>query len=216
MLKVQSIYVNQMKKYLILLAGSPATGKTYLIQQIREQMPNLFLITPDEGKELLAESVGFDNLTEKSQLEKRVWSFYYGVLALYMEVGKQVIVSEYPFSNKQKGKLAQLAETYEYEVITVRLVADFEVLWKRRRKRDLDPDRHLSHLMTHYHFGDILENRLRADNHITKEKFKQIIEARGYNQFQLGELHEFDVTDYQKVDYSALIEYLADKVKNGS
>ncbi len=216
MLKVRSIYVSQMKKYLILLAGSPATGKTYLIQQIREQIPNLFLITPDEGKELLADSVGFDNLMEKAQLEKRVWSFYYNVLALYMEVGKQVIVSEYPFSDKQKEKLAQLAETYEYEVITVRLVADFDVLWERRHQRDLEPDRHLSHLMTHYHFGDTLENRVKADNHITKEQFKQIIEARGYNQFQLGELHEFDVTDYQKVDYGALIEYLADKVENGN
>ncbi|ALS01729.1 kinase [Enterococcus silesiacus] len=205
-----------MKKFLILLAGSPATGKTYLIQRISEQIPDILLITPDEGKELLADSVGFDTLAEKALLEKKVWHFYYGVLALYMDVGKQVIVSEYPFSDKQKEKLARLAEIYEYEVITVRLVADFEVLWERRHKRDLEPDRHLSHLMTHYHFGDNLENRVMADNHITKEKFKQIIEAREYNQFQLGELHEFDVTDYQKVDYSALIEYLKNKIENAT
>ena len=205
-----------MQKFLILLAGSPATGKTYLIQKIQEQIPDIFLITPDEGKELFADSVGFDTLDEKQQLEQRVWHFYYGVLELYMEAGKQVIVSEYPFSDKQKDRLAQFADTYGYEVITIRLVADFEVLWERRKKRDLEPERHLSHLMTHYHFQDQLENRNEADNHITKAAFKQIINTRGYNQFQLGELHEFDVTDYLKVDYRSLIEYLKNKIENNN
>ncbi|WP_086315580.1 hypothetical protein A5821_003076 [Enterococcus sp. 7F3_DIV0205] len=203
-----------MKKLLILLAGSPATGKTYLIQKIREQIPNIFLITPDEGKELFADSVGFDSLAEKAELEKRVWRFYYGVLALYMDAGKQVIVSEYPFSDKQKSTLSKLANTYEYEVITIRLVADFDVLWERRNLRDLEPERHLSHLMTHYHYLDQLEDRSKADNHITKEAFEQIIQTRKYNEFQLGEVHEFDVTDYGKVDYSNLIHYLKRKVES--
>ena len=203
-----------MKKFLILLAGSPATGKTYLIQKIREQIPTLFLITPDEGKELFADSVGFDTLVEKEQLEKKVWQFYYGVLTLYMDAGKQVIVSEYPFSDKQKNKLAQLAHTHNYEIITIRLVADFEVLWERRKVRDIEPDRHLSHIMTHYHFSDRLDDRSKADDLITKDKFKKIIQTRKYDQFELGEIHEFDVTDFEKVEYSGLIQYLKNKIEN--
>lgn len=203
-----------MKKFLILLAGSPATGKTYLIQKIREQIPTLFLVTPDEGKELFADSVGFDTLVEKEQLEKKVWQFYYGVLTLYMDAGKQVIVSEYPFSDKQKNKLAQLAHTHNYEIITIRLVADFEVLWERRKVRDIEPDRHLSHIMTHYHFSDRLDDRSKADDLITKDKFKKIIQTRKYDQFELGEIHEFDVTDFEKVEYSGLIQYLKNKIEN--
>lgn len=203
-----------MKKFLILLAGSPATGKTYLIQKIREQIPTLFLITPDEGKELFADSVGFDTLVEKEQLEKKVWQFYYGVLTLYMDAGKQVIVSEYPFSDKQKNKLAQLAHTHNYEIITIRLVADFEVLWERRKVRDIESDRHLSHIMTHYHFSDRLDDRSKADDLITKDKFKKIIQTRKYDQFELGEIHEFDVTDFEKVEYSGLIQYLKNKIEN--
>lgn len=203
-----------MKKFLILLAGSPATGKTYLIQKIREQIPTLFLITPDEGKELFADSVGFDTLVEKEQLEKKVWQFYYGVLTLYMDAGKQVIVSEYPFSDKQKNKLAQLADTHNYEIITIRLVADFEVLWERRKVRDIEPDRHLSHIMTHYHFSDRLDDRSKADDLITKDTFKKIIQTRKYDQFELGEIHEFDVTDFEKVEYSGLIQYLKNKIEN--
>ncbi|MGM0218444.1 AAA family ATPase [Enterococcus sp. AZ126] len=203
-----------MKKFLILLAGSPATGKTYLIQKIREQIPTLFLVTPDEGKELFADSVGFDTLVEKEQLEKKVWQFYYGVLTLYMDAGKQVIISEYPFSDKQKNKLAQLADTYKYEIITIRLVADFEVLWERRKVRDIEPDRHLSHIMTHYHFSDRLDDRSKADDLITKDTFKKIIQTRKYDQFELGEIHEFDVTDFEKVEYSGLIQYLKNKIEN--
>ncbi|MDH6363742.1 putative kinase [Enterococcus sp. PF1-24] len=201
-----------MKKYLILIAGSPATGKTYLINEMKKSLPEMFVITPDEGKEIFADSVGFDNLAEKAQLEKHVWDFYYNVLTLYMNAGKRIILSEYPFSGKQINKLQALSEKYHYEVITVRLIADFDILWQRRKLRDVENDRHLSHIMSHYHFGDQLDNRHEADSLITEESFRKIIEDRGYHQFQLGELTEFDVSDYQKVDYQSFIKKLKQRI----
>lgn len=201
-----------MKKYLILIAGSPATGKSYLINEMRRVLGDFFLITPDEGKEMLADQIGFDSLAEKKELEKKVWTFYYRALALYMEAGKRIVVSEYPFSDKQKDKLNTLAEQYDYEPITIRLVADFDVLWARRKVRDVEPDRHLSHIMTHYHFGDELLDRKKADDLITKEAFREIIATRGYNHFQLGSLVEFDVTDFSKVNYEPFLNELAERI----
>lgn len=201
-----------MKKYLILLAGSPATGKSYLISQLMEKLSPTVLITPDDIKETLADNVGFDNLTQKAELEVNVWQFYYQLLDSYMRMGKRYVLSEYPFSDKQKMKLKILAAIYQYEVITIRLDADFETLWQRRQKRDVQLDRHLSHIMSHYHFGDKLDNRSKADNHITREAFLDIVTKRAYNQFQLGKLFELDVTDFSKVDYptfiNGLVEYL--------
>ena len=198
-----------MKKTLILIAGPPATGKTYLVNLIREVKPKLYKITPDELKEDIADSVGFNNLDEKAELEKIVWRAYYQAIDAYMMVGKKVIVSEYPFSNKQKSQIDKLAKKYSYDILTVRLVADFEVLWERRFKRDREEDRHLSHIMTHYHFGDILDNRELADNQITKVEFQTIIDARNYNHFELGKLFEFNVSDFSKVDYSSVLDYIA-------
>lgn len=201
-----------MKKYLILLAGSPATGKSYLISQLMEKLSPTVLITPDDIKETLADNVGFDNLSQKAELEGVVWQFYYQLLDSYMRMGKRYVLSEYPFSDKQKMKLKILAATYQYEVITIRLDADFETLWQRRQKRDVQLDRHLSHIMSHYHFGDKLDDRSKADNHITRDAFLDIVTQRAYNQFQLGKLFELDVTDFSKVDYPAfineLVEYL--------
>lgn len=103
-----------MKRTLILLAGPPATGKSYLIGKMRQVIPDFFLITPDEVKEMYADKLGFRTLQEKQKLEVEVWQFYYGVLTDYMAAGKKVIVSEYPFSDKQKSKLAELSKEHGY------------------------------------------------------------------------------------------------------
>ncbi|KES16414.1 hypothetical protein GASC598P17_011360, partial [Gilliamella apis SCGC AB-598-P17] len=103
-----------MPKYLILLAGCPCTGKTYLIHLLQRQFTNSLLLTPDEAKELYADSVGFNSLAEKNALEQKVWHFYYGVLQWYMDAGKKIIISEYPFSDKQKNQLNDFANRYHY------------------------------------------------------------------------------------------------------
>ena len=61
-----------MKKYLILLAGCPCTGKTHLVNLLQQQFTNSLLLTPDEAKEMYADSVGFNSLAEKNSLEQKV------------------------------------------------------------------------------------------------------------------------------------------------
>ena len=197
-----------MKKYLILLAGPPATGKSYLSRLICQALPETYTVSPDELKENLADNIGYNSLEEKVELEKVVWDYYYQALELYMKIGKQFILTEYPFSYKQKPILEKLSTKYKYDIITIRLVCDFETLWNRRIQRDLSEDRHLSYILSHYHYGDTLEDRTAADQLITKEEFAEIIQARNYNHFEMGKLYEVDVTDYSKVDYEPIIEEL--------
>ena len=125
-----------------------------------------------------------------------------------MKIGKRFILTEYPFSYKQKPILEKLSTKYQYEIITIRLVCDFETLWNRRIQRDLSDDRHLSYILSHYHYGDRLKDRTAADQLITREEFAEIIQARDYNHFEMGKLYEVDVTDYSKVDYEPIIEEL--------
>lgn len=197
-----------MKKYLILLAGPPATGKSYLSRLICQALPETYTVSPDELKENLADNIGYNSLEEKVELEKVVWDYYYQALELYMKIGKQFILTEYPFSYKQKPILEKLSTKYKYNIITIRLICDFETLWNRRIQRDLSEDRHLSYILSHYHYGDTLEDRTAADQLITKEEFAEIIQARNYNHFEMGKLYEVDVTDYSKVDYEPIIKEL--------
>lgn len=196
-------------KCLLLLAGSPGTGKTYLLNLLKIRYPKLISLTPDDLKILYAERLGFNDLKEKAALEKNyVWPNYYQQLEMAMEKATPLIASEYPFSDKQKNPLNQLAQTYDYQLITLRLNADFETLWQRRYQRDRELDRHLSFIMTSYHQGDRLDDRTKADNHISKEEFYQIITKRKYAEFQLGKLYEVDVTNYSSVDYDYLLAEL--------
>lgn len=197
-----------MKKYLILLAGPPATGKSYLSRLICQALPETYTVSPDELKENLADNIGYNSLEEKLELEKVVWDYYYQALELYMKIGKKFILTEYPFSYKQRPILEKLTTKYQYDIITIRLVCDFETLWNRRIQRDLSDDRHLSYILSHYHYGDTLEDRTAADQLITKEEFAEIIQARDYNHFEMGKLYEVDVTDYSKVDYAPIIREL--------
>lgn len=198
-----------MKKYLILIAGPPATGKSYLVDLIEEVYTKLYKVTPDEFKEDIYDSQGFNSLKEKEQIEKIVWESYYSALNAYMAIGKKVILSEYPFSDKQRDKLNNLCLQFDYRPITIRLIAEFSILWNRRYLRDREKDRHLGHIMSHYHYGDKLDERDLADNHITEKEFYDIINKRNYNHFQLGELFEYDVNDFSRVDYSPILNYLS-------
>ena len=196
-----------MDKTLILLAGFPGTGKTYLSNIIKNELGAFFMLSQDDLKEYFCDMYGYHNLEEKQEVERIAWAKYYEIMEQQMQEGSN-IMSDYPFSQKQKPHIQQLARKYGYKVVTIRLVADLDVLFERQKQRDLDPTRHLSHIVTSYKKGDCLENRSKADNLLTYEEFIKRCTTRGYDTFELGKLYEVDVTDFTKVNYSKLLEDL--------
>ncbi|ASS94335.1 AAA family ATPase [Peribacillus simplex] len=194
-----------MDKALILLAGLPGTGKTYLSNIINSKLGSFYNLSQDDLKEYFCDMYGYRNLEEKQKIEKIAWAKYYEIMEQQMQVGDN-IMSDYPFSQKQKPHIQQLVDKYGYEVVTIRLIADLDVLFERQKKRDLDPTRHLSHIVTSYKKGDHLANRSNADNLLTYEEFINRCTTRGYDTFELGKLYEVDVSNYTKVNYSRLLE----------
>jgi hypothetical protein len=163
------------------------------------------MLSQDELKEYYFDVYGFNNLEEKQEVEKIAWLKYYEIMEHQMQAGSN-IMSDYPFSQKQKPRIQQLVEKYNYMVVTIRLIADLDVLFERQKKRDLDPARHLSHIVTSYQKGDYLADRSKADHLLTYEEFIKRCTTRGYDTFELGKLYEVDVTDFTKVNYSKLLE----------
>ncbi|WP_342603862.1 AAA family ATPase [Peribacillus sp. FSL E2-0159] len=194
-----------MDKALILLAGLPGTGKTYLSNIINSKLGSFYNLSQDDLKEYYCDIYGYRNLEEKQKIEKIAWAKYYEIMEKQMQVGDN-IMSDYPFSQKQKPYIQQLVDRYGYEVVTIRLIADLDILFERQKKRDLDPTRHLSHIVTSYKKGDHLANRSNADNLLIYEEFINRCTTRGYDTFELGKLYEVDVSDYTKVNYSRLLE----------
>lgn len=193
-----------MKKSLILLAGYPGTGKTYLANLIIDHLPNVVLLSPDKFKEKNWDLSGFDTLAEKEVLIQKSWQEYYQAMEKAFKDQRSAI-SDYPFSDKQKDTLQRLCKIYDYQIITIRLTADLPVLFERQKQRDLMEDRHLGHIVKQYHKDNDVCNE-EADNLLSYDEFIRRCTTRGYQYFSLGTLFEVDVTDFSQVDYSILLK----------
>lgn len=193
-----------MDKVLVLLAGYPGTGKSYLANLIMGKFTDFQLLSPDDIKEKNWDLYGFKTIEEKESLIQKSWHEYYEEMEKLFQSDKNVI-SEYPFSDKQKNTLENLSKRYQYKVVTIRLVADLDILFERQKKRDMDINRHLGHILKEYHQGITITHN-EADNLVDYDEFIRRCTTRGYDTFSLGTLFEIDVTDFSKVNYKQLIE----------
>ena len=198
-------------KTIILLAGYPGTGKTYMCNKILSKFPYFRIVSQDQIKEETFDKQGYNNLEERDKIIAWCRDEFYKSIEKNMDEQNNII-SDYPFSEKQKNIIEDLSNKYNYKIITIRLIGDLEVLYERQLSRDLDESRHLSHIMSSYHKGDVLKNRKEADLLVSHDEFINRCKTRGYGEFQLGDLIEIDVTDYSKIDYESINNQIGDLI----
>lgn len=196
-----------MRKVLILLAGYPATGKSTFCRSLLGRYPDIPVVVPDDIKETLWDEVGFDSAQEKEELDRQMWVCYYARIESLMGSGTPII-TDYPFSDKQKPTLTELVRKHGYHPVTVRFVGDLDEIYRRSLARDLSQERHLGHLMSHYHRGDYLADRTKADSLVTRELLEERCVGKGYGKFHMGELIEVNATGEKPVNYAEIVDEL--------
>ena len=115
------------------------------------------------------------------------------------------LLSDYPFSYKQHDQLQEVCDKHHVQIITIRMIADLDVLFERQKKRDLDTSRHLGHILKKYHKGICLKCHEEADNLLDHDEFIQRCTCRGYGTFALGTTLQLDVTDFATAPYDELM-----------
>ena len=125
-----------MKQTLILLAGYPGTGKSYLAELLMKQFTGFEILSPDEIKEEFWDAYGFRNEQEKEELIQKSWVEYYHRMEWKFTRGISLL-SDYPFSYKQHDQLQEVCDKHHVQIITIRMIADLDVLFERQKKRDL-------------------------------------------------------------------------------
>ena len=193
-----------MKQTLILLAGYPGTGKSYLAELLMKQFTGFEILSPDEIKEEFWDAYGFRNEQEKEELIQKSWVEYYHRMEWKFTRGISLL-SDYPFSHKQHDQLQEVCDKHHVQIITIRMIADLDVLFERQNKRDLDASRHLGHIVKKYHKGICLKCHEEADNLLDYDEFIQRCTCRGYGTFALGTTLQLDVTDFATAPYGELM-----------
>lgn len=197
---------------LILVAGLPGTGKSRLSRLIISRFAGCREVSIDPLKERLWDTEGFDGPEQKEALNARALETYFKQIAAAMD-SDALVLSDYPFSVRQGPALAALCRTHGFTPVTVRLVADLDVLYERQRNRDLDASRHPGHILTRYRPGDPTPDRNDADGLLTRREFRRRCTTRGYDTFVLGDLLEVDTTDFGAVDHEAILDWLAERLE---
>ncbi len=192
-------------KKVILLAGFPATGKTYMSNLIKQRYPMAMYLSQDIVKEMLYDGVGFDNEEEKESLVDFGREIFYKIVRRSVKQNDLVML-DYPFSHKQLEFLDDLSDEMNVEFLTVRLVGDLDALYNRRIQRDLEPSRNKAHILSSYHGFESYDE---STYPLSRQAYIDNCKRGRYDEFVYGKLHEIDVSKYDAIDYQAFFDELS-------
>lgn len=195
--------------YLILVAGMPATGKTTFAKYLSEQL-QIPMVSKDEIKELLFDSVGFHSRAEKVALGAGSMEIAYYFTESLIRTKKSVIL-ENNFENDSKPGLVKLTEKYHCNTITILFDGELTTVYRRFVERDKSPTRHRGHVVnTEYPEKSGAED---IPSPLSFENFVKGVNERGIRDFSVGgEVIRVDTTDFSKMSYSGVVQQVIDRI----
>ena len=186
---------------LIILAGMPATGKSTVAAALSKAF-GYPILEKDEIKEVLFDTLGFENYPQKRELDIAATAVLLQVLEGMLKAGTSVIAVN-NFDTQEAQRLTGLIEHYKPNCVTVFLNGQPQVLYERYVRRDKLHQRHLGHVLQERYpprEGDAL------DYTMTPEEFDQKFFQRGMDRFRCpGGRIDLDMTDPTAVDMDALV-----------
>ena len=175
---------------LILTTGLPCTGKTTFSTRLSKDL-NLPLISKDDIKELLFDSLGTNDRAWSMRLGSTAFDFLYWSIGKYLSAGHSLII-DVDFSNPQIAteRLTKLCQEISFTTLTINLVAEGNALFERFKNRSLGGGRHPGHV-----------------DHTNFDEFKPVLLAGRREALILpGKTIEIDTTDFETVEYNSILE----------
>ena len=194
--------------YIIVLTGLPASGKSTIAKKLSAEF-NLPLFEKDKIKEVLFDTLGFENYAQKRKLD-------YAANAILLSLCENMIKSKIPvildnnFDKVSSEALSRMLLKYNCGFVPIVLTGDVDAFYHRYINRDNQHERHLGHILQdHYppRENDCL------DYQMTRAEFDEKFLTRGMAEFHCGGTQiEVDATDPDRIDTDALVAEIRKKI----
>ncbi|MFX1251862.1 MAG: AAA family ATPase [Promethearchaeota archaeon] len=182
--------LKQNSNYFIIISGPPASGKTTMGLKLASEL-KLPLITKDDFKELLFDSLGWKDREWSKKLGITGMRLLYHVLEANLKVNKPIIIETAFYREFETERLQKLKQRYAAESIQVYCYAEEDILRKRFLERVLNGDRHPGH----------------GDYSVAKNEYNQIDIFDRYGVLEIGgPIIQIDTTDFENINYDLIFQ----------
>lgn len=191
-------------KKIIIVTGVSGIGKTTISSYLYNHYKESTLISMDQLKESIYPLIGYKSKQEKNQLKDIVYSLFSSILEECMNREVEIIIVEYPFSQKWKIVFENLIKKYSYRAITINVKTnDYEKVFDIVDKRNNSNQRNVIHSIDNY--NPHKKSEYRSKNEINYNSWKEDYLSNKYTSINLGK-----VIDFYNIDdsYEELIKQI--------
>lgn len=150
---------------LLLIMGDLATGKS-TFANILSGRYDTSVFFKDSVKEVLGDTIGFSNREENKKLSNAAMELMFFIFSEFGKLNKNLIL-ESNFHTIELERLHKIAFENNYEVLTLVLRGDVEILYKRYLNRMHNENRHPVHLSTTL---DVFDDFKKCTEYLRTEK----------------------------------------------
>lgn len=177
-------------KKLLLITGDIAVGKSTFSKILSERY-HVAVFQKDSIKEVLGDLIGFRDREENLKLSDATMGIMYYLCSEIAVTGSNMIL-EANFHEAELHKLHKIAKENDYEVYTLVLRGDVDVLYQRYIDRMSSGNRHPVHLSTTL---DVKDDFISCAEWIKREKI-------------IGNVMKIDATDFSYQENEDLLKQI--------
>ncbi|MDQ2902886.1 MAG: ATP-binding protein [Ktedonobacteraceae bacterium] len=181
---------------LIIISGPPGAGKTTLGRYLAQEL-HLPFLNKDDIKELLFDNLGWSDRPWSRKLGMTSYELLYHFIEVQLRAGGSLI-TESNFDPLYAGaRFLSLKERYGFEPIQIQCFTEGTVLLERIKARSTSGERHPGH-----------------EEHIYYHEFVDVLLRGKLDSLDIGgQLLEVDTTDFTKVDYKKVLDWIIAKTE---
>lgn len=127
----------------ILIGGQLATGKTTLAKNLSKELAVPFFYK-DIIKEKLCDKIGFKNREENLKMSAATFEILYHISEQFILLEKDLIL-ESNFRQEELDRLCSLFDKNNYQIISIELVGNLNILYQRYLDRFKYENRNIAH-----------------------------------------------------------------------